>query len=246
MTTLFISDLHLGAGNRDKIPLLGRLLARAAGRVDALYILGDLFEVLVGDDDDTAPYPEIIGLLRRFSASGTPLFIMPGNRDFLIGPAIVAAAGGRLLDDPTVIDLHGEPALLMHGDTLCTRDLDYQAFRRRVRDPAWQRRFLSWPLWTRKLAGRYARLRSRLTYGTKPESIMDVDADTVTAVIRHHGVRLLIHGHTHRPAIHELRVEGQPARRVVLGDWYRRDWVLACGGGDPQLFGVEECLAVLG
>lgn len=242
MTTLFISDLHLSAHRPAKLALFRELLQRAARRVEALYILGDLFEVWVGDDDDTPPYPDIIAALRAFNATGTPLYVMQGNRDFLMGTRFENLTGGHLLPDPHLAELYGQPVLLMHGDLLCTHDRDYQAFRRKVRDPHWQRRFLFWPLWSRKLIGKFARLRSRLALRTKPEYLMDVDAAAVERGLREHGVRLLIHGHTHRPAIHTLTLDGQPAQRVVLGDWYEQDSALLLDASGPQLLRVSDCL----
>lgn len=242
MPTLFISDLHLSHQRPEKIRLFERMLAHARGGVEALYILGDLFEVWVGDDDDTAPHPAILAALKAVSAGGTPLYVMRGNRDFLLGRGFESATGCRLLDDTTVADLHGRRVLLMHGDTLCTRDLAYQAFRRKVRDIGWQRRFLSKPLWVRKLVGRYARLRSCLASRGKSDYVMDVDAGAVDAAMRAQGVSLLIHGHTHRPAIHEFHIEGQPARRIVLGDWYEQDSVLVCDRDGERLLRVSDYL----
>ena len=218
MTTLFISDLHLSLERPDKIRLFGELLRRSAGRVDALYILGDLFEVWVGDDDDTPPYPELLAQMKQFAASGTPLYVMRGNRDFLMGPAFEAATGAKLLDDPTVIDLYGERTLIMHGDLLCTRDTAYQDFRRKVRDPAWQAKFLRWPLWLRKLSGRLARLRSRLAIWHKHPEIMDVELTTVQKTLIEQGANQLIHGHTHRPAIHESVLRGARTRHYPVGN----------------------------
>ena len=207
-----------------------------------MYILGDLFEVWIGDDDETPPYPEILSLLRRFSDSGTPLFVMRGNRDFLFGQAFEKKTGAQLLPDPVHVDLAGCKALLMHGDLLCTRDLDYQRFRSKVRNPEWQRRFLARPRWLRKWLGRLARYRSRMVSRRKPEDLMDVDAETVVAFMRTEQARLLIHGHTHRPAIHELTLDGKAVRRIVLGDWYEQDSVLSCDSRGPRLIRVAEFL----
>ncbi|HTT07613.1 MAG TPA: UDP-2,3-diacylglucosamine diphosphatase [Gammaproteobacteria bacterium] len=246
MATLFISDLHLSAHRPEKLALFRELLQWAAGRVDALYILGDLFEVWVGDDDNTPPYPDIIAALRTVSIASTPLYVMRGNRDFLMGARFEMLTGGRLLPDPYVTEFYGQRVLLMHGDLLCTHDRDYQNFRRKVRNPRWQRRFLSLPLFLRKLSGKCARLRSRLALRHKPAYIMDVDATAVERSMREHGVRLLIHGHTHRPAVHNLTIDGQPALRVVLGDWYEQDSALLLDAGDPQLMRVTDCLRRLG
>jgi len=242
MATLFISDLHLCGERPDKLASLERLLAHAAGRVDALYILGDLFEIWVGDDDDTQPYPAVVQYLRQFSDSGTPLYVMRGNRDFLIGDGFASMTGSTLLVDPTSTDLHGTPALLMHGDLLCTQDVDYQAFRRKVRDPHWQRAFLAKPLWLRKLTGKVARMRSRLASRGKPQYIMDVDQRAVEDALRGHAATLLIHGHTHRPGIYDLAVDGRAVRRIVLGDWYEQDSVLVCDRYGQSLLRVQDYL----
>lgn len=245
MATVFISDLHLSAHRPEKLSLFCRLLERSAGRVEALYILGDLFEVWVGDDDDTTPHPRIVESLRRFGAGSTPLMVMRGNRDFLLGERFATAARCTLLEDPHVAELYGRSTLFMHGDLLCTQDVDYQAFRRKVRDPQWQRRFLGLPLWIRKLLGRYARWRSRLASRGKPPQMMDVEPSTVMAAMREHGASLLIHGHTHRPAVHDFELDGKRVRRIVLGDWYEQDSVLVCDDSGQQLLRVEEYLARL-
>ncbi|MGQ0658274.1 MAG: UDP-2,3-diacylglucosamine diphosphatase [Chromatiales bacterium] len=243
MATLIISDLHLSRERPEKLAVFERLLTHAAARADALYILGDLFEVWVGDDDDTSPHPEILQQLARYSANGTALFVMRGNRDFLMGEGFARATGCTLLPDTVQIDLYGACALLMHGDLLCTGDVDYQAFRRKVRDPAWQRRFLSRPLWLRKLLGRLARLGSRLASGGKPENIMDVQQNAVVETLRARNVALLIHGHTHRPGIHDVTLDGREARRIVLGDWYEQDSVLVCDPAGQRLLRVSDYLS---
>ncbi|MCG3200247.1 MAG: UDP-2,3-diacylglucosamine hydrolase [Gammaproteobacteria bacterium] len=243
MRTIFISDLHLSGQRPEKLQTFQALLSRAAGRVEALYILGDLFEVWVGDDDDTPPNPEILNAMREFSGRGTPLYVMHGNRDFFMGGAFAGKTGCTLLADPHAADLYGTRVLLMHGDLLCSQDTDYQAFRQKVRAPPWQQRFLSRPLWVRKAIGHYARWRSRHASRRKADYIIDVDQASVEAAMRAHGVRLLIHGHTHRPAIHDFDLDGEPARRIVLGDWYVRDSVLVCDAASQRLMPVGEFLA---
>jgi UDP-2,3-diacylglucosamine hydrolase len=218
--TLFISDLHLDAERPADIQACMELITERARRSDGLYILGDLFEYWVGDDDPAEAFQGLFDALRSLAGAGVPLFLMHGNRDFLIGGALSGRIGARLLADPAVIDLYGRPALLMHGDTLCTDDVDYQAFRRMVRDPAWQNDFLAKPLSERLLAVRALRERSRQAMAAKSEEIMDVSEAAVREAFRSHDVDLLIHGHTHRPGIHDLQVDGRPCQRVVLGDWY--------------------------
>lgn len=239
---VFISDLHLSEVRPEKLQLFESLIERVADAARGLYILGDLFEVTVGDDDDTAPQPQVTRALRRCVERGTPVFFMHGNRDFLLGEPFAHASGCTFLTDPHVIDLAQQSALLMHGDLLCTQDLDYQQFRQRVRNPDWQRRFLALPLWLRKLLGRYARWRSQRASRKKSAGIMDVDQCAVVEVMRDRNVVLLIHGHTHRPGIHDFDLDGKPARRIVLGDWYEQDSVLVMDGASPRLLRIDEFL----
>ena len=235
MATLFISDLHLSPERPDKLALFYKLLNGPALDVDALYILGDLFEAWIGDDDTTSPHREIVEALARYAATGKPLYLMHGNRDFLMGPEFEARSGGRLLPDPSLIDLYGEKTLLMHGDTLCTQDTDYQAFRKQVRDPRWIAGFLQKPLVERAAIASNLREGSRAATRQKEAEIMDVEPAAVSQTMIDHGVRQLIHGHTHRPAIHRFEMQGQSARRIVLGDWYGDDYVLLYSANEPQL-----------
>jgi UDP-2,3-diacylglucosamine hydrolase len=220
-STLFISDLHLDPARPAVTGALAGFLEQHRN-CTALYILGDLFESWVGDDDDTALADEVRGLLRRFTDSGPALFIMQGNRDFLLGEAFCRATGARLLPDPSVISLCGIPTLLMHGDSLCTADIDYQAFRRTSRDPAWQRDVLGRSLQQRRDLASQLRQMSKTANSNKAEDIMDVSPAEVRDKLREYRVRQLIHGHTHRPARHE-HPDGV---RWVLGDWDRDGWVL--------------------
>ena len=226
--TLFISDLHLDPDRPDITALFRRFLAEQAGTADALYILGDLFEAGVGDDDDSADNTAICAALKACSTGGTPVFIMRGNRDFLLGKRFAENSGATLLGDPVVIDLYGNPTLLMHGDLLCTDDTEYMAFRETVRDPAWQAGLLARPLAERQAIAREMRTASREQTAGKPGSIMDVNADTVADYMTRHATSQLIHGHTHRPKVHEIELAGQPARRIVLGDWYEQGSILEC------------------
>jgi UDP-2,3-diacylglucosamine hydrolase len=219
--TLFISDLHLDHSR----PWVGAALAtflRAHCDCERLFILGDLFEAWIGDDDDTPLTSATSKMLRDFSAAGPQLFIMVGNRDFLLGDRFCEAVGASLLPDPTVIDLYGTPTLLMHGDSLCTEDSEYQAFRRMARDPAWQSELLGRSLEERRALASQLRLMSREANSNKAEDIMDVTPTEVERVMREHQVTQLIHGHTHRPAQHSV----SGGIRWVLGDWDAKGWVL--------------------
>jgi UDP-2,3-diacylglucosamine hydrolase len=238
MTTLFISDLHLDPSRPAITALLLEFLREEASRADALYILGDLFEAWLGDDTDDALAQSVRGALARLRAAGVPLYLMRGNRDFLYGPRFAAESGATLLPDPCVVSLYGQPTLLMHGDLLCSDDREYLAFRALVRDPAWQAGFLGKPLAERAQFAAQARAASGerqagLRADGALEMITDVNADTVAATMARYGVRRMIHGHTHRPAIHSLSVHGLPAQRIVLGDWYEQGSVLRV---DPDGF----------
>ncbi len=226
--TLFISDLHLDRERPRIIALFTRFLREEAAKADALYILGDLFEYWIGDDDPAEGLEEAIAGLHALSRSGVPVYLMHGNRDFLMGRDFEARSGARLIDDPSVIVLYGESVLLMHGDTLCTDDVEYQALRRQLRDPAWQAQMLQSALALRRQQAEMLREKSREATQGKAEAIMDVNAGAVLEALREHGVQRLIHGHTHRPGVHELDVEGTPASRIVLGDWYEQGSVLRC------------------
>ena len=220
MSLLFVSDLHLDAGRPATTQAFLQLLGNEARTAEAVYILGDLFEAWVGDDDPGEPGASVCAALKALSASGVPVFLMRGNRDFLYGQRMAGRCGATLLPDPCVVSLYGVPTLLMHGDLLCTDDTAYQAFRRQVRDPAWQHTFLAQPLAARQAFAAQARAASREHQQGAAESIMDVNPDAVADTMARHGVGRLIHGHTHRPAMHSLLVDGRPAQRIVLGDWY--------------------------
>lgn len=226
MITLFISDLHLC----DERPRAGEIflefLRSKARGAQALYILGDLVEYWIGDDALDRHPPAFVAPLRALSDGGVPVFLMRGNRDFLLGDRFAAACGLSLLDDPTLITLNGTPTLLMHGDTLCTDDVAYQAFRRQVRDPRWQLQFLALPWEQRVNAAKSVRAESQAQTAVKADYIMDVNADAVRQAMRGAGVSQLIHGHTHRPAMHSFDLDGTPARRIVLADWHERGNVL--------------------
>jgi UDP-2,3-diacylglucosamine hydrolase len=226
--TLFVSDLHLDAARPRITRLFLDFLETPARNAEAVYLLGDLFETWIGDDDDNPLGSAVMDGLRACVVSGTPIHLMHGNRDFLLGDRFVARTGCRLLDDPACIDLYGSAVLLMHGDTLCTDDMEYQAFRTRVRNRRWQQDFLRQPLQARRKTARELRSLSRASFFEKPESVRDVDPDAVVQAMTRHGVQHLIHGHTHRPAIHEFEIAGKPARRTVLGAWDSHGSVLEC------------------
>jgi UDP-2,3-diacylglucosamine hydrolase len=220
---LFISDLHLTEERPEANERFIALVEGKARHAEALYILGDFFEYWIGDDDLAEPFNAVIaGLLRDLTGRGVQVYLMHGNRDFLIGEGFCAATGARLLQDPCVEAIQGEKTLLMHGDTLCTDDLDYQAWRRKARDPAFQAEFLAKPLAERRRAILQMREKSKQVVQEKTAEIMDVNGDAVREALRRHGVRRLIHGHTHRPGRHALEVDGERCERWVLPDWYGR------------------------
>lgn len=228
MATLFVSDLHLDPARPVITALFLDFLARQARQAEACYILGDLFEAWIGDDDDTELGRVVVNALRSLADSGVPVYFLHGNRDFLIGPRFASESGIQLLPETEVIDLYGELVLLLHGDTLCTDDVDYQAFRAQVRNPVWQARLLEQPLAQRRALAGQLRETSRQALQQKATDITDVNPAAVNQALRAHGVRRMIHGHTHRPAIHEWTLEKLPVRRAVLGDWYVQGSVLRC------------------
>jgi UDP-2,3-diacylglucosamine hydrolase len=222
--TLFISDLHLCISRPAITELFIGFLQTTAVRAQALYILGDLFEYWAGDDDLNDPHhSDIIAALKTLASSGTKIFFMHGNRDFLLSRGFAEAAGITLLADPTLLNLYGKRVLLSHGDALCTDDTAYQEFRSQVRSPAWQQAFLDQPLAARKIQIEALRLRSEQEKSHKTMRIMDVNAEAVRDLMRACDYpELLIHGHTHRPALHKLEFNGHICQRRVLGDWYEQ------------------------
>lgn len=232
--TLFISDLHLSAERPAPTALFLNFLHERASRAHALYILGDLFEVWIGDDAIHPAYSPVLNALRELTAR-VPVYVMHGNRDFLMGDAFAQVSGCRLLAEPAVINLNGQRTLLMHGDVLCTDDVEYQRFRTQVRDPETQRQFLGMTVEQRIATARQFRDASRERNRYKAEEIMDVNQDAVAETMRTHDVRLLIHGHTHRPGIHAFDLDDRRAHRIVLGDWYEQGSVLVCNEGNHCL-----------
>ncbi|HUM91590.1 MAG TPA: UDP-2,3-diacylglucosamine diphosphatase [Candidatus Competibacter sp.] len=228
MATLFVSDLHLDPARPATTALFLDFLARQARQAEACYILGDLFEAWIGDDDDTELGRVVVNALRSLADSGVPVYFLHGNRDFLIGPRFASESGIQLLPETEVIDLYGEPVLLLHGDTLCTDDVDYQAFRAQVRNPVWQARLLEQPLAQRRALAGQLRETSRQALQQKATDITDVNPAAVNQALRAHGVRRMIHGHTHRPALYEWTLDELPGRRAGLGGWYVPGSVLRC------------------
>jgi UDP-2,3-diacylglucosamine hydrolase len=233
---LLISDLHLSEERPAANERFFSFLEKEARGAGALYILGDFFEYWIGDDDLAHPFNAVIaGALREVTRNGVALYFMHGNRDFLAARGFCAATGARLLEDPTVVDLEGEKTLLMHGDTLCTDDHDYQAWRRTARSAEFQRGFLAKSIAERRDAVLGMREKSRQVVEAKPAEIMDVNQDAVREAMQRHGVRRLIHGHTHRPGRHRVELDGEAGERWVLPDWYGRGGYLSVGKGTPKL-----------
>lgn len=239
IAALFISDLHLSAERPGMLQRFSAFMANEAAGAGALYVLGDLFEYWPGDDtlDDPsdAVAAAVAEALQRFTASGRPLHLLHGNRDFLLGARFAERTGATLLPDHAVVNLAGEPALLLHGDSLCTDDLAYQEFKSKIRTDAWRREFLAQPLAERHaLMARY-RAQSENAKSATAARIMDVNAGAVAAAFRQSGVRRMIHGHTHRHARHELAIDDVARERWVLPDWYARGGYLAVRSGTPEL-----------
>lgn len=237
-TTYFISDLHLGPDLPRVTAGFQALLQRARG-AGALYVLGDLFEAWVGDDHRDDYNNAVIAGFRALADGGTRLFFVHGNRDFLLGAGFADATGGTLLPDSAVVELAGEKVLLMHGDQLCTRDEKYMAFRAQSRDPAWQATMLANALEQRLMIAQMWRMQSKANNANKPENIMDVTPEEVERVLRESGATTLLHGHTHRPQVHELAVDGRPARRLVLGDWREDSGEAVIGVADDRGLRLE-------
>jgi UDP-2,3-diacylglucosamine hydrolase len=229
MAVLFISDLHLSSSRPGINSVFFKFLRGRAAQASDLWILGDLFEYWAGDDDVSDPFnAKVVSALADCARAGPRIRVMHGNRDFLMGPGFEAASGTKLVDDPTTLFLSGRTTLLAHGDTLCTDDREYQAFRKEVRSKTWQDAFLAQPLSQRKQQIEKLRERSEAEKKRKPAEIMDVNAGAVESLLRAHGYPRLIHGHTHRPARHEHNVDGRTCERWVLPDWYETGGVLVC------------------
>ena len=233
--TYFIADLHLSADRDDINQCLFTFLREQAPHAEALYVLGDLFEVWIGDDDQNVFTQSIAQAFNALSQLGVPIYFIHGNRDFLIRRRFAEQAGFTILPEQTVIDLYGEPTLIMHGDELCTKDVDYQAFRKKARSWWWPRLVLSLPLSIRRKIAKKGRETSKKKQVNMSAEIMDVTPDEVQSYMQKYQVKTLIHGHTHRPAIHHLTIDGKPAQRIVLGDWYEQGSILKVGHADVEL-----------
>ena len=235
MAALFISDLHIDASRPAITDQFLGFLAAEAVRADALYILGDLFESWIGDDAADPSQAAAIQGIHALTSRGVPCFVMHGNRDFLLAEQFGRMSGAQLLPDPLIVTLYGEPVLVMHGDALCTDDRAYQRLRATVREPAWQRQFLALSIESRRALAGAARVGSRAHTAAVEYAITDVNADSVAAALRGAGTATLLHGHTHRPAIHALQVDGRPCTRIVLGDWYDQGSLLRWDENGPEL-----------
>ncbi len=229
--TLFLSDLHLSPERPAALAAFDAFAAGPARAAAAVYILGDLFDWWIGDDQMADPFvASVVAALRGITKAGVPLFVGHGNRDFLLGERFAQATGAALLPDFVVVDLHGARTLLCHGDELCTDDAEYQAYRARMRDPVTQARLLRLPYFARRGLAWWLRRKSRNEKALKPESIMDVATGAVVAAFARHDARRMIHGHTHRPARHEHMVDGSLRERFVLADWHDSGHYLAVDG----------------
>ncbi len=227
MTTLFISDLHLAPERPEIVELFRQFVKTEAVQADAVYILGDLFEYWVGDDAaETLGHTDTLRSLAYLRDRGVPTYFMPGNRDFLIGRRFCARTGCQLLQDPNRVNIYGREMLLTHGDSLCTDDSEHQRFRKMVNDPSWQSAFLAQPMEQRIRLAVDAREQSEFNKSRLPMEVMDVNQQSVESTIRRFKIDTLIHGHTHRPAIHRFQLDGTDVQRIVLGDWYRQSSVL--------------------
>lgn len=238
--TLFISDLHLESDNAVITASFLHFLSTKAAGCEALYILGDLFEVWVGDDDHNRLTEMVVKALAALSASGSRIFLMHGNRDFLLGKDFAGRCGATLLEEPAIIDCYGQQVLLIHGDSLCTRDVDYMKFRKMVRSERWQNEFLEKSLVERHMIAQQARQQSKEHNSRKASEIMDVTHQEVLNLLHEKQVNFMIHGHTHRPAVHTIRLQEpingrNEAHRIVLGSWDSKGWVLEFTGAGYDL-----------
>ncbi len=235
MRTLFISDLHLHETRPQITRAFFHFLHTQAAGAEKLYILGDFFDAWIGDDDDNALNTDVAHELKQLSDSGTQIFLMHGNRDFLLGERFAQQAGAQLISEGTVINLYNTPTLLLHGDDLCVDDVDYIAFRKQVRSPQWQQQILAQPLAARRALAAQLREKSQAMNSLKAEDIMDVSQPEVIRVMKAANVNRLIHGHTHRPARHSLTLDDKNAERIVLGDWHDKGWAIIADENSTEL-----------
>ncbi len=234
MTTLFISDLHLDASHATIGEQFLDFLAGEARTAETLYILGDLFDAWLGDDDPN-PYYRDMKIALRSLTNAVPVFFMHGNRDFMVGQRFADETGVRLLHDPSIVTLYGQEVLLSHGDALCTDDVQYQEVRAMTRDPAWQAMMSAKSIEERIAFAIKARKESIARGESLDDSIMDVNQDAVKATLNEHDVALLLHGHTHRPAVHTVDLGHRKATRIVLGDWYEQGSIVRWDEDGPRL-----------
>jgi UDP-2,3-diacylglucosamine hydrolase len=240
MTTLFISDLHLEAGQPDIGRQFLSFLAAEARQAEALYILGDLFEVWLGDDDPNPYYTAMKSAIRELTDTGVPVYFMHGNRDFTIGADFAAETGVTILNDPVVVDMYGENVLLCHGDSLCTDDTHYQQIRAMTRKPEWLAMMLAKSIEERIAFAIQSRKESMERGESISDEIMDVNQSAVAAALNEHGVNTMLHGHTHRPAVHSIDLADRTATRIVLGDWYEQGSVVRWDGDGPRLEAIPR------
>ena len=236
MSQLFVSDLHLEDQRPDITRALFHLLEQKRGEMTQLYLLGDIFEVWLGDDTPSICADDLARKLKSLADDGVDIFLMHGNRDFLLGGEYAERCGAALINEPYPLKVAGHNAILLHGDALCTLDVDYMAFRRMVRNPGWIEDFLSKTLPERIAIGRSLRDKSQESASTKQQAIMDVTPDEVVAMMERYSVDFMIHGHTHRPALHDVQLPNGKGVRVVLGDWYQQGWFLEA---DDQQYSLK-------
>jgi len=234
---LFISDLHLSPERPEIIQLFVQFMTHQASTAHSLYILGDFVEYWLGDDDAAEGLSEVFSCMKQQADNGLKIFLMHGNRDFLMGEALAQRTGCTLINEPYIAKFNATPVLLMHGDTLCTDDVRYQQFRSQLRSQQWKDDFLSRPLAEREKIAQGLRNQSKEETQSKAEDIMDANADAVIRAFNEHNVALMIHGHTHRPDVHDLVVNEKPVKRIVLGDWYSQGSVLEFS--DPEHFELK-------
>jgi UDP-2,3-diacylglucosamine hydrolase len=240
MTTLFISDLHIDADSPDIAEQFLGLLETEALEADALYILGDLFESWIGDDDPNEHYATIKQALRKLVDQGVPVYFMHGNRDFMIGEDFAAETGVSILPDPYVLDIHGARVLLSHGDGYCTDDVEYQEVRKMTRNPQWQAMMLTKPVEERLEFAARAREASKAHGDSISEDITDVNSSAIEQALREADVSIMLHGHTHRPQVHSLTVDERDCTRIVLGDWYERGSMVRWNEDGPVLSPIQR------
>ncbi len=239
MATYFVSDLHLSAASPKLFLAFCQFVETTVKSADALYILGDFFNAWVGDDDDSAASQQVKAKIKSYSDCGLPIYFMVGNRDFLVGKQFAKDTGVTLINDPTVIEIDGQKLILMHGDSLCIDDTEYMQFRAQVRNPLWQKQAMAMPIEQRRAVAAQMREQSLSMNSNKAEDIMDVNDNEVIRTLVEKDVFTLIHGHTHRPAVHDITLPGKIAKRFVLGDWGSKGWYIKAENGDLKLIDFD-------